>query len=559
VPDDSERLGVWSVFRANRDLRRLVLALAGSTLGYWGYTVAVLVYAFEQGGTRLVGVAAFARLFPAAVASPVAGAIADRYPRERVMVVGDLLRMTTTAAACVVIAFGGPAVVVLTLVAVNAALYSSFRPAMRALTPALSRAPDELAAANIMASTVDSVGMLAGPALGGVLLALSGPAAAFGACSLSLAWSATLVAPIRVARERAPPASVRSASLTSLIAEGPRMLANDSSVRLIMLLTAGQTISYGALSVLTVVMVEDLLHVGQGWVGYLNAALGLGGLIGAVAVAPVVVRRLSNAAITGLTFWGLPLIAIGLWPRAGLAIAAITVTGVANTLVDVSLNTLLQRSAREEVLGRVFALLGMVTTATIALAGLVTPAVVAAVGARGALVAIGLLLPLLVLATAGRLRALDRSTREPMAELALLRGVSLLASLPPVVLERLARRAVPVHAPAGATIVVQGEPGDQFFAIARGELDVTVDGRFVRRLGAGDSFGEIALLHEVPRTATVRALSDAELLALESDDFIPAMTQVFGSTAAAADGVLGGSLALVLPREMLLKPSTLGS
>jgi MFS family permease len=555
VPDGSERLGVWSVFRANHDLRRLVLALAGSTLGYWGYTVAVLVYAFEQGGTRLVGVAAFVRLFPAAVASPLAGAIADRYPRERVMVVGDLLRMTTTAAACVAIASDAPAFVVLTLVAINAALYSSFRPAMRALTPALSRTPDELAAANVMASTVDSVGMLVGPALGGVLLALSGPAAAFGACSLSLAWSATLVAPIRVARERAPPAIVREASLTSLIAEGARVIVTNGSVRLIMLLTAGQTISYGALSVLTVVMVENLLHAGHGWVGYLNAALGLGGLIGAVAVAPVVVRRLSDAAITGLTFWGLPLIAIGLWPQPGLAIAAITVIGIANTLVDVSLNTLLQRAAPEDVLARVFAMLGMVTMATIALAGLLTPAIVAAVGARGALVATGVLLPALVLPTAGRLRALDRSTREPTAELALLRSLSLLAPLPPLVLERLARRAVPVHVAAGATIVVQGEPGDRFFAIASGDLEVTVDGRFVRRIGAGDSFGEIALLHQVPRTATVRALSDSELLALDSEDFIPAMTQTLESGAAAADGVLGGSLALVLPQEMRLKPS----
>jgi MFS family permease len=546
---------VWSVFRANHDLRRLVLALAGSTLGYWGYTVAVLVYAFERGGTGLVGVAAFARLFPAAVASPVAGAIADRYPRERVMVIGDLLRMATTAFACAAIVFHAPVFVVLALVAVNAALYSSFRPAMRALTPALSGTPDELAAANIMASTVESVGMLAGPALGGVLITLSGPAAAFGACSLSLAWSAALVAPIRVARERAVPAGVRAASLKSLIAEGPRLLATDGSVRLIMFLTAGQTVSYGALSVLTVVVVENLLHAGHGWVGYLNAALGLGGLSGAVAVAPVVMRRLSDAAITGLVFWGVPLIAIGIWPRPGLAIAAITVIGVANTLVDVSLNTLLQRVAREEVLARVFAMLGMVTMATIALAGLLTPAVVAAVGARGALVATGLVLPLLVLATAGRLRALDRAIREPTAELALLCGLPLLASLPPLVLERLARRAARVRVPAGATVVVQGEPGDRFFAIADGELDVTVDGHFVRRIGAGDSFGEIALLHEVPRTATVRALNDAELLALDSDDFIPAMTRVFESAAAAADGVVGASLALEVPDELRLNPS----
>ena len=520
---------MWSVFGANRDLRRLVLAHAGSTLGYWGYTIAVLVYAFEQGGTALVGVAAFVRLFPGAIASPVAGAIADRYPRERVLVVGVLLRMVTTAVAGAAIAFEAPPFVVLTLVAVNAVLFSSFRPAMRALTPAVSGAPGELAAANIMMSTVESVGMLAGPALGGALLAAAGPAAAFAACALSLAWSAALVAPIRVPLERAPRTSASTASLATLIAEGARVLATHRAVRLIALLTAGQTISYGALSVLIVVIVEDLLDLGDGWVGYLNAALGLGGLIGALAVAPVVVRRLSAGAVTGLTFWGLPLVAIGLWPEPRLAVLAILVIGVANTLVDVSLNTLLQRAAPRELLARVFSLHSMIAMATIALAGLLTPVVVAALGPRGALVATGLLLPLLVLATAGSLQALDRATSEPAATLALLRALPLLAPLPAPVVEQLAGRAIGVRAAAGDTVVVQGEPGDRFYAIAEGELEVTVDGHVVNRLGAGDSFGEIALLRQVPRTATVRALGDAELLALDSDDFIRAMTQAADS------------------------------
>ena len=330
-----------------------------------------------------------------------------------------------------------------------------------------------------MASTVESVGMLAGPALGGVLLGLAGPAAGFAACALSLAWSAALVATIRVPPERALPGHARTASLPSLMAEGVRVVATHPSVRLIMLLTAGQTISYGALSVLTVVIAKDLLDAGDGWVGFLNAALGLGGLIGALLVAPTVVRRLSDGAVAGLVFWGLPLVAIGLWPTLGLAMLAIAVIGVANTLVDVSLNTLLQRAAPEAVLARVFAMLGMVTMTTIALAGLLTPAVVAALGARGALVATGLLLPLLVLATAARLRALDRATREPTSTLALLRALPLLAQLPPAAVERLAGRAVPVRATAGETVVAQGEPGDRFYAIAAGDLEVTVNGRVV--------------------------------------------------------------------------------
>ena len=537
----------------NAALRRLVLAHAVSTVGYWGATTALLVYAYDQGGTWLVGVAAFVRVFPAAVASPFAGALADRHPRERVLLVGDLLRMVTMGVVATCVALGAPEVFVLTLAAVNAALFSSFRPAMRALTPALSRTTEQLTAANVMASAVESVGMLAGPAIGGVLLVASGPAVVFAAAAATLGLSAALVAGLRprpgsatVARDS--PAAPR-ASLLSEMREGARAVAGDGSLRLIMLLTAGQTLSYGALSVLIVSLGTEVLDAGDGWVGYLNAALGLGGLVGALTVVPRLVGRLTTSAAGGLVLWGLPLCAIGLWPNRAAAIAAIVVIGVTNTLVDVTLNTMLQRVAPADALARVFAMLGTVAMGAIAIGGLLTPALVALLGTRGALVAVGLLLPLLVLCTVPALRVLAARVAATVPAAAWLRGVPLLAELPAAALEELARRAALVRAGVDAVVVADGQPGSRFYVIVDGRADVSVEGRLVRRLQAGDCFGESALLRDAPGNATVRAVGELRLLALERADFVAAVARAAGLTGVALEGHGNGSIVAAAPRH----------
>ena len=381
-------------------LRRLVLAHACSMVGYWGTTIAVLVYAYEQGGTSLVGVAACVRLLPAALASPYAGMLGDRYPRERVLLVGDLLRMTTLVAAAAAVAVAAPVALVLALIGVNAAIFSSFRPALRALTPTLARTPDELANANVMASAVESIGMLAGPALGGALLAAGGPAAVFAAAAGTLALSAALVAGLHPAAGRRPAAATQAPASLAQLAAGTRAVAQHPTMRRIVLLSAGQTFGYGALSVLIVSVVGDVLQADRGWIGYLNAALGFGGLLGALALGALMLRRLRCGASVGFALWGLPLCVIGLWPSLAVALIALACVGVANTLVDVALNTTLQRVTPPELLARVFSLLGLVTMGSIAAGGLLAPVAVAVVGTRGALLALGLALALLALCAA---------------------------------------------------------------------------------------------------------------------------------------------------------------
>jgi MFS family permease len=371
-------------------------------VGYWGTTVAVLVYAYEQGGTSLVGVAACARLLPAALASPYGGVLADRHPRERVLVVGDLLRMTTLASAAAAVALDASVALVLTLIAVNAAIFASFRPALRALTPTVARSTGELERANIMASAVESIGMLAGPALGGALLVAAGPSAVFAAAAGTLAVSAALVCGVHPRDGLGPTLGVGAAGpALAQLAAAADAVKRDRRLRLIVLLTAGQTAGYGALSVLIVSLVGDVLAADAGWIGYLNAALGLGGLLGALVVAPMFCGRPSCASV-GFALWGLPLCVIGFAPSLTPALIALAVVGAANTLVDVSLNTSLQQLTPPALLARVFALLGLVGMGSIAVGGLLAPVAVALVGTRCALVGVGLSLVLLALCAAPR-------------------------------------------------------------------------------------------------------------------------------------------------------------
>jgi CRP-like cAMP-binding protein len=145
-------------------------------------------------------------------------------------------------------------------------------------------------------------------------------------------------------------------------------------------------------------------------------------------------------------------------------------------------------------------------------------------GATATIVGVAVTMPLLTLIGGRRLLALDASARVPVVEIGLLRSLRLFAALPPPQLEGIAHCLEPVTAEAGEAIVTQGEEGDRYYAIADGELEVAVDGVPVRTLGRGDGFGEIALLHQVARTATVTAVTPVSLYALEMELFLEVLT-----------------------------------
>ncbi|HEV8547325.1 MAG TPA: cyclic nucleotide-binding domain-containing protein, partial [Candidatus Limnocylindrales bacterium] len=272
--------------------------------------------------------------------------------------------------------------------------------------------------------------------------------------------------------------------------------------------------------------------LGNGGVGLLTAAFGLGSLGGALAALSLAGRRrLGPVFSVALALWGLPLAVIGAVPVPAVAIVALLVCGVANATLDIAGYTLLQRSVPTA--GRVsaFGLLEAVVGLGVALGGLAAPILIGAFGERGALAIAGALLPLAAIATWPRIQQVDDEAVVPERELALLRGIPLFARLPMSALERVAGGLEPVAFAPGEVAIREGEPGDRYLIIAAGELEVTRSGRLVNRCGPGEGIGEIALLHSVPRSATVTAVTPTEGFALSSADFLAA---VAGPTSAAA-------------------------
>ncbi len=512
----------------NRNLRRLQLAFAGSELGSWGYWIALSVMIFESSGAKGLGLLTAVLLLGPAIASPFTSVLGDRFDRVSVMLSADLLRTALMALAAVVAFADWSAGILYGIAAISGIVGSAFRPAEAAILPQLARTPAELTAANVASSTIESVTAFAGPAIGGVIVAVADPGVSFAIAAGTFLWSALLIAGIRRPDRPEEPEQEPGAERERLGAEitaGARMVVHDSRARLLVGLLSAQTLLAGALLVLVPVIALDLLDWGPEGIGALEAALGIGGLVGAgIAIGLVGMRRLSTPFGLGTVVWGAPVALIAVWDTRAGAIALLGIVGVANTVVDVAGNTMLQRAVPNQVLARVFGVLESLIYATTALGGIIAAMLIESVSIEVALVVGGVFLPLTVLLLWPGIVRLDREAPLAVRALELVRGVPFLASLPPAVIEGLAAQAIDVTVPGGQAVFHQGDRGDRFYLISSGQAQVVVDGEPRPPIGPGESFGEIALLRDIPRTASVLALSDLELVALERDEFIAAVT-----------------------------------
>jgi hypothetical protein len=277
-----------------------------------------------------------------------------------------------------------------------------------------------------------------------------------------------------------------------------------------------------------------LLGLGSPGIGYLNAALGVGGLVGGiVAVVLVGSRRLGLTFVLALILWGTPILLIGVWAKAAPAFVLIGLAGLGLTLVDVAGFTLLQRAVPEHVLARVFGVLHSAFYATAGIGAIVAPALVSWLGIRSALIVVGAVIPVVTIPSFGMLTQIDRTLTVPTAQLHALRAIEMFAPLPAPTLEALAASLTRLEVPAGETIFHQGDHGDRFYIVDSGEIEIEIDGREANVLRPGDHFGEIALLRDIPRTATARARKETQLYALDRDAFLGAVTGNAGSSEAA--------------------------
>jgi MFS family permease len=524
----------------NPDIRRVELAWGSAITAEWAHFVAFGVFAYEQGGASAVGIAGLVRLLPAAIVAPFAASFGDRFRREHFLLTMSLIGSLALGASAAA-AYADAVVLVFAFAAVFGLACTLIRPTLQALLPSLARTPEALIASNAATSTIESLGTLFGPLIAGVLVSVANVGLVFALGAGALLLGAAFLARVEVEGGiDLAAAAAAEGGAWRVLAAGFRTIARAPRPRLVVFLIVAQTFVRGCLNVLIVVAAFQVFHAGGEAVGYMTAAIGVGGLIGAVGALTLGGRRLAVTFGLSLVFWGVPIMLMASWPNLVPAILLLAVVGAANSVEDVAVFTLLQRIVPNEILTRVLGVLWALAMGGVAVGSIVAPALVHGIGARAAFLVVGSLLPVLTLVTYSRLAEIDH-TAAPAPELGLIERVPMFAPLSIAAKERVAANLVPLSVQAGELVIRAGEVGDRFFIVGDGELDIFAKGLH-RTAQQADYFGEIALLRDVPRTATVRATVDSQLYALQRDDFLEAVTGV-GAAHAAGHAVVEERLA----------------
>jgi hypothetical protein len=505
----------------NRALTAVLVAYGVFSATQNAVWIAMLVYAYDRGGAGTAGAVAIAQLVPAALLAPVAAGVADRRSPVGVLVGGYLVQVAGMLATAVAIGLEVPPAAYVGAVVASAAVATT-RPAQTALVPGLVRDAEELTAANALTGWIESASVVASSAATGLLLAVAGPGVVFAVAGLAGLVSVGLAATVRgmgpLAVEEA------GAGLAGILA-GFRVLARQSGPRLLVGLLGAQWVVIGALDILFVVLAVDVLDRGEGWVGVLNMAYGVGGVLAGLAgMALVGRRRLVPPILGGVVLIGAALALSALSTTAAATVALLAVVGSGRALFNLATRTLLQRAVPAEVVGRVFGVAEGLAMAGLAVGSAMVPLLVAVGGTATAVVGTAAVLPLVALVGARALVAVDATAHVPVVEIALLRSLRIFRALPAPALEGLARSLEPVRLAPGEVLIHEGELGDRFYAVADGRLRVTIGGVPIATNLRGDGIGEIALLYGVPRTATVTAASPATVFALARAAFLAAVT-----------------------------------
>jgi MFS family permease len=521
-------LGALGSALRNPNVRRAELAWGAAIAAEWAHFVAFGVYAYNVGGPAAVGLAGLIRLLPAAIAAPFAASLGDRFPRERFLLALTLIASLALGASAIAF-FADVESLVFAFAALLGFAVTLIRPALQALLPSLARTPEELIASNGATSTIESLGTLVGPLIAGLLVSVADAGIVFATGAAAFFVAALLLVAVRV-EDRvsliAPDEDARKA-----LAAGFGAIARMPRLRLVVSLIFAQAFVRGCLNVLIVVAAFQVLDAGGEAVGYMTAALGVGGLIGAIGAVALGGRRLAVPFGIALVFWGLPIALMGPLSDLAFALLMLAIVGAANSVEDVAAFTLLQRLIPDRILTRVFGVVWSLAMGGVAIGSIAAPALVEAVGPRQAFVAVGAILPLLTLATYRKLADIDRDAA-PVPELEFVQRVPMFQPLSVAAKERVAANLMSRSVEAGEVVIRAGERGDRFYIIGDGAFEITAEG-LRTTADQGDYFGEIALLRDVPRTATVTALADSRVYVLQRDDFLAAVTGHAAARAAA--------------------------
>ena len=527
----------------NAAIRRIEIAWTAGVAADGAFLVVLLIVAYDSGGALAAGILGAIRVVPSIVLAPFAPSLVVRFRGDRVLAAINVVRSLGAIATAAVVAADLPIELTYVLAAAVAGAGSLVRPIQTALLPAFARSPRELVAANVSSSMGEGLGTFVGPLLAGILIATTGSVAASILVAAIFAGAAAALTGIRFERvvDARGGVAIESGRRPRL-SEAPSVLRRYPTALVVTGDFAVQSMVRGLLVTLIVVGSIELLDMGDTGVGVLTAAIGLGGLAGAAAALGLRGGgNLGRVFVAALAGWGIPLVLIGAVPVSAVAVAALFATGASNAVLDVSGFTLMQRGVDNEDRVTVFAASESLWGTGVLIGSLLSPALIALFGPRGAFLVAGAILPILAVATARPILTGSRVAAEAETHLALLRSNPLFAPLPLTALDRLAESLSPVAYAQGDLVMRKGELGDHYLLIADGEVEVTDDGRELRRCRAGDGVGEIALLRRVPRTATVVAKTAVSGFTIDAPTFLAAVSGP--AAAAAAEAVAAARLA----------------
>jgi MFS family permease len=549
-------LGVYRQLIANRPLTKLLAGEFVSCIGDWLYIVAIFVVIYrDTGDAALVGLFGAVRVIPYVVLSIPAGVVADRFDRRLVLLVSDIWRGSVMVLIALLLVVDAPVLPIAALAILATCGSAFFYPAMGAYVPNLVTDERQLGPANSAWSSLDNLSFILGPAIGGLLLALGAVTVAFVLNALTfvvvavILWelpSSTNFVPVAIGANEAALAPTEAASGTAAgspetdsvapaAASAPPVSRPPSRATLALLPLVGIGILQAldgffdtGLQTLTVILAIDVLQAGEEANGYLNAAIGVGGLLGAIASGVLVLRRnLRLPLIVGSMVFGVGLLVLGAIPLLVVALVAIAVANAGALILDVVMTTIFQRVVPDELRGRWIGIFMTVNTLVGAVGAIVLPILVVNVGAGPTL---GVAALAVIVASLAGLALIGRgATREPSqfeATLAEVAKLPLFVGVPAARLEATLARLREVPVSADQAVVREGEPADRFFMIESGAFVVTQAAgpgaleTVLRRLGPNQVFGELGLLQGSSRTATVTAETDGVLLELDGADFL---------------------------------------
>ena len=518
--------GAYRGVLAVHDARALIGASAASQLGDWLFNAALLGYVYSATGSAgWVGAATICRLLPYVLLGPVGGMIADRYDRRTVLLVGDLLRCSLMLALAAVVATESPVELVIALTALASAAGTAERPAAMAMLPRMV-GESRLAPANSLLHTVQDLGVVVGPAIGAILLAVGPHAVAFLVNAATFAASAALISTMQ--RRAAPVGTREIESMRSELMHGLHTARTTSFVLPLFAVVAMAELTYGAQTVQLVLYASNRLDVGAAGYGYLLAVAGLGGLLSATVNARLAAstKVAGIVVVAGAVFCATQL-AYAWTTELAIALLVTLLGGAGFVACEVVAETALARVVRSEVLGRVMGVFEALSVAAMVLGAVLAPVLVARTSLRASFVVLGIatvVVTVACLAGLRRLGELSRKRAELLASrLAVIERLPITVGAPRIVLEQLASASQLCPLPPGVDVVVEGAPAHAFYAVVDGGVLVHRNDEEVARIGPGGSFGGRGLLDNAPRNATVTTEVQSTILRIEGDVLLDAL------------------------------------